>query len=310
MGPGHKRPGYELPVGGGMPLRIMAIGASTTRGDESFDNNGFRRPIREHLVSIGNPVNFVGSQRVGNMSDNEIEAYPGQRTEVMHRHAEEVVPKMKPNLFLINLGANDCFQHFDIPNFYKRYYAFINYLLQASPRATIIMGTLLPSTETVRFNAAADIALVNQQMHRLYKIFQAEGKPVVMADMTGPEGILDTDLGPDGMHPSSAGYVRMGQIMLRAIIEADARGFLRPAEPVYGIIQDGNLEHQDVEYGRWVDAQRLLEQKRRKVEEEEIRKMTAELKKMTAAVTVKDRADPAPINLRRHRAHMPNSDSK
>jgi lysophospholipase L1-like esterase len=289
-----------------MPLRIMAIGASTTRGDESFDNNGFRRPIREHLVAIGNPVNYVGTQRVGNMSDNEIEAYPGARLDMMHHHAEQVVPRTKPNIFLVNLGANDCFQHWDIPNFYKRYYSFVDYLLKASPRATIIMGTLLPSTETERFNGAEDIAEVNRQMHRLHKIFQAEGKPVVMADMTGPDGIQTTDLASDGMHPVSSAYIRMGQIMLRAIFEANARGFLRPAEPVHGILQDGGLENQDETYGRWMEAQKMLEYKRKKAEEDEVNKMKAELK-LWIAQEKQNRAE-VPKNLRQHAEHV-SSDS-
>lgn len=277
IGPGYKRPGYELPLANGIPLRIMAIGASTTRGDESFDNNGFRRPLREHLTAIGNPVNFVGTQRVGKMLDNDIEAYPGARTGQMHKHAMDVVPRTKPNLYLVNVGANDCFQHWDIPNFFKRYYSLVDYLLTASPRATVVMGTLLPTTETERFNGSADVAIVNQQMHRLYKIMKKEGKPVVLADMTGPDGIQDTDLAWDGMHPTSAAYIRMGQILLRSIIEADARGFLRPAEPVHGLIQDGDLEHQDEAYGQWAIEQKKIETAKQKTEEEEIRRMTDEL---------------------------------
>lgn len=278
VGSGYKRPGYELPLANGLPLRIMAIGASTTRGDESFDNNGFRRPIREHLTAIGNPVNFVGTQRVGRMLDNDIEAYPGARTGQMHHHAQIVVPRTKPNLILVNVGSNDCFQHLDIPNYYKRYYAFVEYLLTASPRATVVIGTLLPTTETERFNGSADITIVNQQLKRLYQILRQEGKPVVLADMTGPDGIQDTDLAWDGMHPTSAAYIRMGQILLRSIIEADALGFLRPAEPVHGVLQDGDLEHQDEAYGIWAEKQKQIEYANMKTEEDEIRRMTAELK--------------------------------
>ncbi|KAK6068416.1 GDSL-like Lipase/Acylhydrolase [Seiridium cupressi] len=302
IGQGYKRPGYEAPLANGIPLRIMAIGASTTRGDESVDNNGFRRPIRGHFTQIGNPVNFVGTQRVGSMLDNDIEAYPGARTGQMHHHALGVVPQTKPNLFLVNVGSNDCFQHWDIPNFYKRYYSFVNYLLAASPRATVVMGTLLPTTETERFNGSADVTVVNQQLHRLYRIFENEKKPVVLADMTGPDGIQDSDLAWDGMHPSSAAYVRMGQIMIRSVIEADARGFLRPAEPVHGILQDGDLEHQDEAHGLLADAQKQMEYATRKTEEEEVRKMTEELQVWSASAEArKDHTDIVPKLRRRSR---------
>ncbi|KAH6648164.1 SGNH hydrolase-type esterase domain-containing protein [Truncatella angustata] len=300
IGQGYKRPGYESPLANGMPLRIMAIGASTTRGDESFDNNGFRRPIREHLTSIGNPVNFVGTQRVGKMLDNDIEAYPGARLGQMHHHAREVVPRTKPNLFLVNVGANDCFQHKDIPNFYKRFYSFVHYLLDASPRSTVVIGTLLPTTETERFNGSADVNIVNQQLHRLYKILQSENKPVVLADMVGPDGIQDSDLAWDGMHPTSAAYIRMGQIMIRSIIEADARGFLRPAEPMHGILQDGDLEHQDEAYGIWADEQKQTMFAKQKAEDEEIQRMTEELKVWNENAEMRQQLADVVPKLRRH----------
>ncbi|KAK8084218.1 carbohydrate esterase family 3 protein [Apiospora hydei] len=284
MGAGYQRPGYERPLANGLPLRIMAIGASTTRGDEGFDNNGFRRPVRDYLTSIGNPVNFVGPHRVGNMTDNDIEAWPGARTEVMHHRAEHSLPFMKPNLVLANLGSNDCFQNFDIPNFYKRYYRFVEYVLEASPRATLIMGTLLPTTETKRFNAGARVVEVNKQLRRLYKIFQKEKRPVVLAEMMGPDGIHPENLGPDLMHPNDAGYEMMGRIIVQAIIEADAKGFLRPAEPVYGILQDGNLERQDDAYKAWAEAKRLEEAATKEEEEAAVAGMEAELKKYMAEI--------------------------
>lgn len=234
------------------------------------------------------------------MLDNDIEAYPGARTGQMHRHAMAVVPKTKPNLFLVNVGSNDCFQHKDIPNYYKRYYSFVDYLLTASPRSTVVMGTLLPSTETERFNGSADITVVNQQLKRLYQVLRKEGRPVVLADMNGPDGIQDTDLAWDGMHPTSAAYVRMGQIMIRSIIEADALGFLRPAEPVHGILQDGDLEHQDETYGAWADEQKKIEYAEMKTEEEEIRKMTEELKRWNADEELKKAQSDIVPKLRRH----------
>lgn len=286
-GPGHKRPGYELALANGIPFRIMALGASTTRGDEGHDNNGFRRPVRDWLVSIGNPVNFVGTQRIGNMSDNDIEAYPGARTGQIHGHAEKIVPKTKPNLFLVNAGSNDCFQNFDIPNFYKRYYNFIEYLLAASPRATVVMGTLLPTTETQRWNASERVTEVNQQLRRLHKIFEQEGKPVVLAEMYGPDGIQPENLAKDLMHPNDAGYEMMGRIIKHAIIEADAKGFLRPAEMVHGIIQDGDLERQNEEYGAWLENKKKAEAEHKRNEEQALKDMRNELDKFMEELEVK-----------------------
>lgn len=43
-------------------LRIMPLGASIVRGLTSSPEDGFRKPLRDHLRSIGFKVNMVGSQ--------------------------------------------------------------------------------------------------------------------------------------------------------------------------------------------------------------------------------------------------------
>ncbi|KAI1339172.1 SGNH hydrolase-type esterase domain-containing protein [Xylariaceae sp. FL0016] len=280
-----KRPGYELPLADKMPLRIMALGASTTRGDSpdgEIDNNGFRRPLREKLTSIGNPVNFVGTQRLGNMTDNDIEAYPGIPTKVIHDHAKNAVPKSKPNLFLVNAGSNDCFQHIDIDNFYKRYDALVRYLLEASPRSTVIIATILPTWDQ-RFNGREDVWRVNPQIRRLAKIYEEENLPVVLAELQGPDGVQDENLASDGMHPGTPGYEMMATKMFEAIIEADAKGFLQTAVPIQGILDDGNQERMDNNYHAWLDEKLMLDNATKAVEQEAIDAMKAELALMHEA---------------------------
>ncbi|KAI1199163.1 SGNH hydrolase-type esterase domain-containing protein [Nemania serpens] len=278
----YKRPGYELPLADGMPLRIMALGASTTRGDSpepGIDNNGFRRPLREKLTKIGNPVNFVGSQRLGNMTDNDIEAYPGVPTHRIHFHAKKAVPPRKPNLFLINAGSNDCFQHIDIENFYKRYDALVQYCLKASPRSTVVLSTILPTWDK-RFNGREDVFRVNPQIRRLAKIYQAQGKPVVLAELQGPDGVQDQNIAADGMHPGTAGYEMMATKMFEAIVEADARGFLQTPEPIMGILDDGDEERRDDLYYAKLEKQQAVANATVLTEQVEIEKMKAELASM------------------------------
>jgi hypothetical protein len=43
-------------------LRVMPLGASITRGLKSTPEDGYRKALREHLVSLGHSVNMVGSQ--------------------------------------------------------------------------------------------------------------------------------------------------------------------------------------------------------------------------------------------------------
>ncbi|KAH9994523.1 SGNH hydrolase-type esterase domain-containing protein [Xylariaceae sp. FL0662B] len=273
----------------------MALGASTTRGDspeEGIDNNGFRRPLRQRLMDAGNKVNFVGTQRLGNMTDNDIEAYPGVVTATIHGNAKNAVPKSKPNLYLVNAGSNDCFQHVDIDNFYKRYDALVEYLLEASPRSTVIVCTILPTWDT-RFNGREEVWRVNPQIRRLAKIYKQQGKPVVLAELQGPDGIQDENLASDGMHPGTAGYEMMATKMYDAIVEADAKGFLQPPEPVLGILDDGDDERKDNEYMKWFEEKQMLENATAAAEEAEISKMLAELTKAKEQRTDKSK-------LRRH----------
>lgn len=278
----YKRPGFELPLADGMPLRIMALGASTTRGDSpepGIDNNGFRRPLREKLTKIGNPVNFVGTQRLGNMTDNDIEAYPGVPTHRIHFHAKKAVPSRKPNLFLINAGSNDCFQHIDIDNFYKRYDALVQYCLKASPRSTVILSTILPTWDK-RFNGREDVFRVNPQIRRLAKIYQDQGKPVVLAELQGPDGVQDQNIAADGMHPGTAGYEMMATKMFEAIVEADARGFLQTPEAIMGILDDGDDERKDDLYNAKLESQQAVANATMLAEQAEMERMKAELAAM------------------------------
>ncbi|RWA05150.1 hypothetical protein EKO27_g9952 [Xylaria grammica] len=280
-----KRPGYELPLADGMPLRIMALGASTTRGDspeKGIDNNGFRRPLREKLTKIGNPVNFVGTQRLGNMTDNDIEAYPGVPTHRIHFHAKKAVPSRKPNVFLINAGSNDCFQHIDIDNFYKRYDALVQYCLEASPRSTVIVSTILPTWDK-RFNGREDVWRVNPQIRRLAKIYQEQGLPVVLAELQGPDGVQDENIAEDGMHPGTAGYEMMATKMFEAIVEADARGFLQTPETIMGILDDGDEERKDDAYFAHLEQQQAYENATISAEQSEMDRMKAELHAMHIA---------------------------
>ncbi|KAI5860618.1 carbohydrate esterase family 3 protein [Durotheca rogersii] len=298
----YARPGYELPLANGIPLRIMALGASTTRGDspeEGIDNNGFRRPLREKLMTVGNKVNFVGTQRLGNMTDNDIEAYPGVVTATIHGNARKAVPKSKPNLFLVNAGSNDCFQHVDVDNFYKRYDALVRYLLEASPRSTVVICTILPTWDK-RFNGREEVWRVNPQIRRLAKIYKSEELPVVLAELQGPDGIQDGNLASDGMHPGTAGYEMMATKMYQAIVEADARGFLQPPEPVAGILDDGDEERKNEDYKKWVEEKRKMDNATAAAEQAEIKRMLAELAKMKEQKEKAKHEKPKDTRLRRH----------
>lgn len=56
------------PLGGGVPVRLMYIGASVTLGEHSDGERGYRKQVRDWIASLGNPVNCVGGVRSPSLS--------------------------------------------------------------------------------------------------------------------------------------------------------------------------------------------------------------------------------------------------
>ncbi|KAI0186109.1 SGNH hydrolase-type esterase domain-containing protein [Xylaria flabelliformis] len=186
---------------------------------------------------------MVGSQRYGTMPDNDFEAYGGNRVSQIHEHATHIVPEELPNIFVINVGTNNVLQRRDADLAGKHMEAFIDYLLSASPRSTVVLSTLLtnrvPGCEPLILN-------INQQFREVFKKYDRQ--PVVLAELHPSSGLPGRpqleDIGPDGSHPLEQGYQIMGHIFAEAIKEANDKGYLRWPE-------DG--EEYDGEIGR-IDA--------------------------------------------------------
>ncbi|CAL3973761.1 unnamed protein product [Diplocarpon coronariae] len=260
---GYLRPGLDAPLAGGIPLRIMGLGASTVFGAESFDQTGWRRTLRQRLVRAGNPVNMVGAARTGDMVDNDVEAYPGVRLDEIYGYAQGSVPTTKPNLVILYAGSNDNFQNASLPLLFKRYHALAQYVLRASPRATLVMSTLMPTTETEMWGGQDRVGVCNVQLRRVFRVLRREGRPVVLVEMDDPDGVQIENLAWDHMHPSAAGYEIMSRKFFEAILEADARGFLQAPEYVDRMVDDGDEGRLD-----WQAMKKLREEARQKQAQE------------------------------------------
>lgn len=227
-----------------MPLRIMFLGASVTRGEVSTGDRGYRKYLRDKLTAMGNPVNFVGFNRFGDFPDNDVEGYGSNRIRQLRDHAEQAVPYLQPNLVLIQVGTSDCFQNDDTIHILKRMRELVEYLIEASPRATVILSTLL-TTPDLTFEDCMKGA--NAQIRQAATDLLREGKPVAMAEMHYDQGLpgrpMPSDIGNDRIHPTDEGYFMMGEIFLEKIREVEEKGFLK--YPVKnGIADDGDASRE------------------------------------------------------------------
>lgn len=227
-------------IANGTALRIMPLGASTVRGEHSPGNTGFRKPLRDALVALKVPVNMVGSQKVGDFPDNDVEAYLGVRVSQIHERSKPAVQKYKPNVFIINAGINNALMNFEMDSAGQDMDKFIRDLLATSPRALVVLSTLTPSRIP---HCEPLIQDINQQFLALYARLKTEGLPVVVADVhfsgKEPDALQISDITNDGTHPTGEGYERMARIYTKAIQRADASDFLQVPVPLAGVPDDG-----------------------------------------------------------------------
>ncbi|KAI0386789.1 carbohydrate esterase family 3 protein [Hypomontagnella monticulosa] len=220
----------------GLPLRIMPLGASITYGYGSSDKNGYRKVLRDMLEQNGNHVNMVGDNPAGGMVDDETEGWKGYTVDQVHAKADKAVPVFKPNVILVNAGTNDCIQSVDMARAGDRLENLLDDLYKESPRATVILSTLIVNADPETQRRVEDF---NRQLKRVGSAFQMAAKRLVVVDMQSDMGPKKEDLLKDGIHPNDAGYKKMAEVFFEGIKEADKRLYLKEAEKVDGLPDDG-----------------------------------------------------------------------
>ncbi|KAI0108214.1 carbohydrate esterase family 3 protein [Daldinia grandis] len=222
--------------GNGIPLRIMPLGASITFGFGSSDNNGYRKEIRDRLEGNGNQVNMVGNNPSGTMKDNDTEGWKSYTIDQVRGKADASVPRYKPNVILLNVGTNDCVQNNDLANAGKRLQSLLDALYAKSPRATVVLSTLLVNRDAAVQSRVRDY---NAQLREVGARLQGRGRRLVVVDMQSDHGPTVDDLNADGTHPGDAGYAKMARVFYEGLGEADRRRYFVPADKVDGLADDG-----------------------------------------------------------------------
>jgi lysophospholipase L1-like esterase len=206
------------------PLRIMALGASVSFGIGSTTGDSYRKDLEDLLTATSNTVAFVGTKANGNFSNNAVEATGGFVISQIVAAASAAVPKLLPNLVLVDAGTNNCNSGGTVPDAGTNITNMINNIYGQSPGSTVILTTILVNSVAAQDACRLD---ENNQITSLAVKMQAEGQKLVLVDMRGPGGPLVTDLA-DGRHPNDAGYRKMANIWHGGVQEAIVKGFLGP----------------------------------------------------------------------------------
>ena len=203
----------------GIELRIQPLGDSITFGFQSSDGNGYRLPLQKLL--LGSDTNFIGSVQSGNMTDNNNEGHNGATINQIAGFANLSLPE-RPNIVLLHAGTNDLNNdppagpYAEAP---ERLGALIDGIGSECPDATILVAQIINAANS---STESRILEFNKQVPRVVFQRAKTGRHVRVVDMRS----ITTKYLKDGLHPTDAGYEKMGEIWFQGIKDAAHAGLI------------------------------------------------------------------------------------
>lgn len=131
------------------------------------------------------------------MLDNDVEAVGGLRIDEIALLMEDSLPWL-PNLVLMHFGSNDATQNHDVSTAHERLGALIDRVVHAVAGVTVIVSTLIPSTNPTW---EANIDIINANMPAMVETRVNQGKKVQLVDMHSGY-ITSADISDDNLHPT------------------------------------------------------------------------------------------------------------
>ena len=223
------------PVSGAIasPITIMPLGDSITYGysDPVPVPGGYRSVLYRDLVGAGYTPQFVGS--LTNNPDPTLpaaaqahEGHAGWLIAGTGRYASYSVSSyigqwlapgngINPNLILLELGSNEYVGRYHEAAAPYELAALITRIAELRPNAEILVSTISPLSEPT-FNAR--VQAFNNALSGpdgLVAQLQKRGEKVILVNAGGSLAV--SDLAHDGVHPTQAGYVKLGDAWFKAI---------------------------------------------------------------------------------------------
>jgi lysophospholipase L1-like esterase len=204
-------------------LRVMPLGDSITDGFNV--PGGYRVGLWQRLASGGYTVDLVGSGFNGppELGDHDHEGHSGWRIDQLDANIVTWLRTSAPHTVLLHIGTNDVNQNLDLANAPARLSTLVDHILATAPGVELFVAQITPETDPTlegrirAYNAALPGAL------------QGKGSHVHLVDMHG--ALTTADLA-DGVHPTAAGYAKMGAVWYSALRSVPAA--LIPGGPLIG----------------------------------------------------------------------------
>ncbi|MBW4524920.1 MAG: hypothetical protein KME18_06945 [Phormidium tanganyikae FI6-MK23] len=231
--------------------RILALGDSITLGvtSKTDDKNrtaipgGYRRVLWNKFVNAGIAVDFVGSETDGtsanpayqwtNGGDKNNQGMSGWRIEKIIANVENYLKREKPDIITLMIGTNNLFTDTSGAQMLSRLNTLIDKITAFSPNTKVLVGSIPPAYSDIDRFATPERSQQQMQMIVDYNNGipgvisddRAAGKKVYFVDM---RSLTLNDLAPrnddNGLHPSMAGYDKIGTLWYNALLDPNVVG--------------------------------------------------------------------------------------
>lgn len=199
-------------------IRVLPLGDSITKGTGSTGLVGYRLPLRQKILAQGVKVNMVGTLKNGNMVDGHHEGHSGKLLSDIHGYWQ-VPMKARPNVVLIHAGTNNMDLGIDLDIAGGIMADIVDGIFKVASDVTILLAPVIWANDA---KMQANTDKFNSKIRSLIAARRKAGKKILEV----PIDIKKADLS-DLKHPNDDGYEKMANAWLKAILEADKKGWLK-----------------------------------------------------------------------------------
>lgn len=224
IGTGDAQSASSLPAFCTNSFKLMPLGDSLTMGKYSghnitpgyeIDDIGYRKDLKEMLVSGGYTVNMVGTLANGDdpptqpFPDEQHEGHQGETDKYIADNVSGWLTARTPDVVLLHIGTNKPRDPDDVDRILDNIYAFDQDVV------TIV-------ARIIKKNGDTGITSYNNNVENKVENRAEFGSTLFMVDMENGAGIDYTtypagDMLADGIHLYKTGYTKMANIWMREI---------------------------------------------------------------------------------------------
>jgi lysophospholipase L1-like esterase len=192
---------------------VMPLGDSITYGSGASTAVSYRSSLWKHFMDTrGFRPDFVGSVLWGSVPDRANEGHPGFRIDQVRAEIDNWLTLNRPRYVLVHLGTNDINQNYDLPNAPTRLRDLVQRITEQVPGVTVLVASIVPSRDGVLNQR---ITTYNAAVPGVVDAVRATGADVRFVDLNARMTLAD--ISADNIHPTDAGYLKMGDIWYDAL---------------------------------------------------------------------------------------------